>query len=647
MIAHLALIVALQSPLDNPVSYEGKAARLDAVLTELGKQAGVEIKVQGAPLRDYVYVNIRRRPLRSILDLVAEACQAEWRQEKDRIVLAAPWPSSNKAGSVQKWLDENQITKELSNSDLAGLAQQALDLMDSEDGQSKQSRTEALSNELPLRRAHLQLLHHLGAAEIDALGEGETRFHATVKASLFTLFSSPASKSLRSLASQSDQLRSELLKKGADLRMRSWSETIAPYLQADFASLEWLMSLHHDGERIESQLIGFDDADGSVKAATGLVINSDMDTNENKLQAITEAFQAPPYWSETFLPALSPELRSRLALMNEDEVVTDYINVPLRQLAEARGKDIIAIIPDLAFYPMMVKPFSLARTGTIGDLLHRAYAMNAWVREDETHLLLRPANLSTWRAARVLRNDAPGAIRDGLRRGSVSLDALAAVARASETNRDWQSSTFAISLAVRDTLTSSADREVLKAYDLLPAGVRKDAKDAPVKMVWRDLQRSQQQLLLNAALANSFRITQGGAAQMLKFRDGVPPDAPVLLDVKRRDHLYGRSRPSSRPVKLTLSQYAEAQARLEAGTKTYTSDFKEFCIAAEATVSWIIGLTPPDEIEVSTTVEGPNRDQEFHAFDKLPQSIQDEYHRLLKIHRDSIRGQGPSGQNSP
>lgn len=638
MIAHLALLAILQSPLDQPISYEGEPARPDVVMAEIGKQAGIEIKVQGAPLRDYVYVNLKKRPLRSTLELFANVCQATWKQEEDRIMFRATWPMQEDEAWIQDWLDKNPVQPE-SNLTLPELAQEALALQESAEGRAKADEIERFTRRMPLHQAHLKVVHDLGAEKIGELSLSETRFYSPEKAELFRPLPSESLPTLNHLTRECDSFRNELLKLGADQRMAAWNHSITPYLNTEFSNLTWLLTFNRDGDRIQSLLTAIEPSTNTVKVVNGFLILKQPEEHESKLVSLNQPLRTPPDWPET----ITPNLKTRFAHLEEDEVLTDYVDEPLRQLAELKQKDVIAIVPDLAFYSMLQKSSRTPRTNTLGDSLARAYAANEWMEESDDAILLRPDNLALWRQSRVPRAEVSRAMRDGMRRGSVGVDALAQVALASDSSYDWMISTSALSIVVRDIYTGNAKREMLKCFALFPATTRKDAQSGLVRLHWRDLSSEQRRLLLQAAFANQVGNTINATAQIYRFRNGIPDDAPVHVEVLRQQQLYGRSEPEMRPVKLTLSQLAEAQAWHEAGTKSRLSAFTEFVQAQEATLSITVIFDKPNDIELTTTIEGPNRDQEFHSFDKLPSETLEEYNRLLRIHRETVkrRGSGP------
>ncbi len=572
MLALLALTLAVPGPLDTPITYESDSTRLDSAMAAIGKQAGIEIKVQGAPERDYVYVNISNRPLGATLDLFAKVCDASWRVDAGQVIFSAPAAQvgehpdyAQRVSAIQRWLNENPVPAKLDESNVREFVEKILVL------ESRSPRTTEIQANLdqmrwglPAHRVHLKLLHTLGAEEIARTAPGERVLSMNEGRGRIRQLTPEVQKVFKSIANEYNDFADLLTSKGL-IQVIEQSETSSClrefvyarplrldqyFLQlrtSEFSASSSITLLgdgrHGSGHLGDTASIPFPKLEASEASRDLLATFSTMlvvPESWNDLRSVSQSREWPP------IP--SPTLLERILNLDRDEVLTDYADDVFRQLSESKNKDVIAIIPDSAY---MLVPSLMAQSGTLGEAVARIFSSQYSAEEVEGAFLMKSLSNRRVRQDRIPRPEAARLIREIHKTGRPSLDDLVDVAQASD------------SLSVENTLFI-ADRtfgfvrshrnqsNILRAFGLLPHHQQREAQESYVTLEYGKLTKAMRAeidaLLASNLLRAPLEASPGQPAAIGDIHDsanflapfGIPDQATLSFAVTREQlpHIF-------------------------------------------------------------------------------------------------------------
>ncbi len=504
MITFLALAVA-QNPLDQTVSIESGSVPLSSLARELGSQAGIEIVVRGAPEHDFVYVRVRDRSIRGTLDLLAWTCQATWRETGDSVVFSAPWPPDGRVEresrrrAVQKWLNENPIPEALTRES----ANKIIDGSILAGGRPSGSAVTQLSNSSPASRAQMRLIHEIGAEEIARIGIGESAYFTLGGGKLVKKLPKTAPRVFDDFVKEGLFYQTLLQSRGKHLEpngMESGS-SVHSHAITEFAELkDCLLEISNDYDQISSRITFFGGPQNQIEISHHRTITTyempESHAVEDDFAAMQEVLLPSEEWKmlmahrdSTPEKPLPEQVVARLVNLDKDEVLTDYVDEPLRQLSESRKRDLAAIIPDGAFGMMVFAAFGGQHSGSIGDFLRRAYYTGGEVREQDGAMIVRPANLDEIRQARMPRRLLAELIRDGRKQGKLDVERVADLAAATSSDPGLAFSIGFAQMCVDDDRVLSTNMDLLRFCGRMPGYARKRAVEGEAVLEWSSLDK--------------------------------------------------------------------------------------------------------------------------------------------------------------
>ncbi len=693
MLACFLAMAMVQSPLDAPITLDNQPSRMDVVLDEIGRQAGIRIKVTGAPLRDYVYVHLDKRSLRSTLDLIAEASKAAWREEGGEIILSAPWPPSDKESQelrrkmIQEWLDKNPVPPALTAATGKALIEEALRLNKGAGEGYNWQQINDLDRKAPLGRLQVRLLHAIGADEISEIELGDSRIYSLSGNPRIHALPASAKAMIADFMREAASYKDLVSARGAQAEVEDqgyYLGSLHTYFYADFSKVDsWFVRFQNQFGQISMSLIaGSSEQEGTVlngdiSITTMNGMSSEQPPQDDAFSKFTEGFPLPEDWTKLpdapnpaangGQPRISQAIRDRLISMDKDEILTDYADDPIRFLAKTRSIDAVAIIPDAAF--LIATMGRLGGAGSemsVGALLRSFYMFNGGeVIEGEKSLIFRPEDLVQSRKMRVPREATANMIHKAMPAGEADLDTCAELAAATE---DDMSLMFAVSIAglvLGEINLGMADPQMLRFYGNFPAGQRRNMKERPVTITYGSLNKAQRSIMEKMLYAGTSTLITKEALEVsnenfymdggmtmhpaVKYPEGIPNNAPITLRFTSKDMLYAQQGEGSYASPINLDQLAWSKAYAEKGGEDYMSYYKLFAFAPQKKFHVELAL---GELFFQKVLDfgGPKAKTKFVPFDQLPADTLKEFNELLQKKRDEVKDmdiQPPTRRNPP
>lgn len=652
-----------QSPLDQPISYESEPARLDVVMADIGKQAGIEIKVQGAPLRDYVYVNVNKRPLRSTLDLFAKICEAKWREDAGQIIFSAPWPSVTDGGygarleMIQAWMKANPVPPILDDAQSFEILTELKDLESRPHSNAIYFAERKAFGRLPSGRAIIRLIHAIGAEELAEAPTNENVIYGLSQKGRIKALPSEARAIFEDFKRESRNLKDVMEAKGLHEQGPMFNELSALKQHNPEDLTDFYVTLISDGWGIVCEMPSFNGSNHHVSFHVGRRIEdpNQINTPEEVPEPYKTPFQQPKSWSEfgltTDIPAwpspMHPAFLERMKHLDEDEVLTDYADDVCRQIADDQGKDVIAILYDGGFRTFL-SPSS--RNRSLSRTLHYFQRGSMQSFEQDGALLFGPRFLASVRNSRVPRAEAAKFFRKQLNGDEVEIEDIIELA---QTDGYGLETTLEIagmvtSLTAR-SLSGSANSKAIRFYANLPQETRNRAQNGGYRATFRELTANQKEgiesifysvfMRKETHVVNSFSIYGLHDKAAFVSPEGIPDQAQVEILVETQPTVfYFMNAPNNpfypveaNPPTLALN-HAQAIARGE-------NIAEKKCVAVANVGKLIIRVAPPGQpiFKGELKFSGVNRTTEFGTVKTLPDEFRKEYEAQLKAHLDRIK----------
>ena len=651
MLTAIALLLASIDPLNKPVSLEGEPALLGAVMSELGRQAGIEIKVQGAPERDYVYINVSQRPLRATLDALASACQASWREDAGRVIFSAPWPIQEdseyeaRVAAVQKWLDDNPVPPKLDDKAVREVMEELVRLEQIIDGNDpRRNRIDILKKSLPISRLSLQVLHAMGAKEIAATSNDQKSIYMAQENGHIRALPPQFPQMLDGFRKEAGSFVDSLSAKGflQTSEEGKLPTTVDVYQFAQFGRLNqaYLSIENRAGAlMVILNIVGDDQSAGQVREFTPIRLTPRVQSQDPLLDSFTTLFEPPESWK--FLRPLSkpgawplestPELRDRVLNLDADAVLTDYADDVFRQLAQSQAKDVVALIPDASF--LMLRSFA-SSPAALGRVIQQLYERRCIATEESGWLIFRPDEPANSRLDRFPRRESARLLRTLHATGRTPLDQLTAVALASEGYAiegclDLAARTF------KHPASYSNQTVILRAYGLLSPDQKRDAQASAASIKFGNLTPKLKEVIESMLYGGQLGVMLFGrsdqtpvvygvhnSAQFILPR-GVPDDAAVTFAVKSERALYGLdAEMKGQPVTTTLYALTNSLVAKERGSLRY--DLPElFAEEDQGTVELTVVLKDGTKFSGLTRFNGLSHLSRFRKLSEMPKDFRE------------------------
>ncbi len=664
MISSIALLALLQqNPLYKPVSFEGEPARLEAVMSELGKQAGVEIKVQGAPLRDYVYVSLNKRSLRSTLDLFAKVCEAEWREDGGRIIFSAPWPSVTDGGYaarlalIKAWLKENPVPPVLDEAKALEILRELKDI-------ESRPMTNALYfaqvralSKLPSGRALTRMLHAIGAEKLTEAPMHEAVIYGLSRNGRIRALPPEAKAIFEDFKREWREFKDVMDAKGLgeESPMHTQLSPLQRHNPEDLT--EFYVTLISDWGGITCEMPVFSSSDHNISMQISRRIDDpNQITSPNEVpEPFKQPFQQPKSWAEFGLtsdvpgwpPPMHPAFLERMKRLDEEEVLTDYADDVLRQIAETQAKDIVAILNDGGFTPFL-SPSS--RNRSLSRTLYAFYYTRLRSQEQEGVLLFSPQHLASVRNSRVPRAEAAKFFRKQLSGHEIEIEDIVDLARTEGYGFETtlQIAGMVTSLTA-SSFNSSANGKVIRFYAGLPQEIREKAERGGYRASFRELTAKQKEgiesiyysvfMRPETHVVNSFSVYGLYDKATFVSPEGIPDQTEVSIEVVNLPTVFGFMNAPGNPF-YVVEAYPHTLAQQHAAAISRGQSVEDQkCVAIANVGRLTIRVTVPGKptFKGDLKFSGINRMTEFGTINKLPEDFRKEYEARLKEHLAHIK----------
>lgn len=647
MLALALCLTAWQTPLDRAVTFEGEPARVEAILADLGQQAGIKIIVRGAPERDYAYVNIFSRSLRSSLDLMASACQSEWREDAGRIIFSAPWPvpdeidEAHRTAMVQKWLDANPVPPKLAEENVRDVMDELTQLEGiTEATDPRLKRIEILKKNLPIERMSLQVLHAMGAKEIAATTKNQISLYMTQSHGRIRAVPPSVAQTLVDFRSEATAFGESLSAKGFfnSAQERKHVTTVEEYQHAQFGGLDEIFVTIKNQAGVLFIVINMAGGSGAhIRKSIAISLTAGM-KEDSLLDSLTTPFAPPETW-KSLVPVSkpsewpiesTPELRDRVLNLDADEVLTDFADDVFRQLAQSEEKDVVAVVPDHAF--LWIRPFA-TNPAPIGKVIQQLYGSRCVAQEESDALIFSPDDLAQARQNRVPRKESARLLRTLFATGKTPLDQLTAVALASEgyaleNTLDLAARTF------KFPVSYSGQTETLRAYGLLSSDQKKQAAESGLAIKFASLTPRLRQVVESMLYGGQLgtmlfvrpdkQVVYGvhNSAQFV-MPLGVPDDAVVSFLVKNEPVLYGLNpEVMGRPTSTTLFALANSLVAKQKGTLNYELP-ELFAEVEQGKVELAVTLNDGTKFQTMCQFNGMSHLTQYKKLSEMPKDFRD------------------------
>ena len=675
-----AIALALQNPagLDTPVSIEFHNNSVPSIMAELEKQSGMKIHVQGAPLYDVVFAKIDKRPLRSTLDVLAKLCDAKWAVSQDQVYFSAPWPPSDQESqrsrveTIAKWLQDNPVPPSITKVVADKIIDESLEIQNSQLPNAYQKST-SLYQKTPMPRAHLRLLHGLGAKELASIEDGESRVYMFQGRGRIAQLPPSAPGIFEDLVSERE-FYSQLLKSrgvgSEEFEGGMWLPSIMNYSYIQEEST-WVLIVHNESYGLTSELRGFSGSGG--EDGRQMVTNDNMSIAQNftipeagtedSFAEFTQPYATPEEFKSLVtmktgaMPFLSEPLKARFLNMGQDEVLTDFVYDAFLKAGEAKKADVVALIPDAGFFATLM---TTQQSLNLGSILRYAMLGQGKAEMADGALMVRPLDVVNSRLSRIPRPQTSAYLRSVAANGEADLDSLADLAIACESDMALMMAASLASIIGEDNNSLGGDMNVIKLYGHLNPTQRKMAKTKGLTLSYSSLNAPQKRILekllfgRNAGISpkeveNDIETSTGGGWQLddmpqLKFPDGIPPQSSVTFRMENRNKLFGKMEMEGGyqyVSEANVDSLAWSQAYQEAGFDGFMGDMKGFTYADRTYLQVSIDFGPLGFFSQSLPIGGPKKDAKYLSLSELPKEFQEEYAKKLKEYTEQVKQMGP------
>jgi hypothetical protein len=624
------LAVAGQSPLDTPITFDGPASHLPAAMKAIGDQAEVEIMVQGAPERDYIYLHFTKRPLKAVLDGIARATESKWSQTgPNNFKIYAPWPpvaSSIVARTlkIQAWLDANPVSPALTRAQADKLVTDALDFSATarntgDDNQSKQSN--ALSDRTPNYRLIRRIAHHLGAQKLAAVKPGEIQEWRVEPRGKILGGGPKLDTLLQDRDNESGAYAEALARKGVSEQAWKPEYGHVPALYDYFdppaidGHLRILVDANEQGLSITASRVDDDGDYQPIPAYQFIPIATYLPDEPSVFAPYAVPFKTPESWTAMSMsaesrdrwlkagarPVIPEAARQQILGCAEDETLTAGSDLLFRALADASGHDVVAVVPDAFLLRLIYGVFTQPK---LSEVLARMYPQASCELADGI-LVVSPTGWMSPRDLRVSRHEAAAAFRELAEKGFVSLDVMANLAAAQDTEISLSSTEGYLTLLGFERVNPTVEFDLLKIYGLLSAAQRKAAASEAGAIVPVSGSSSLSAAVRDALYASNAQVRESAE----EWDDRISEDRPPTSQESDPNWVFAQGLPGGSHLKVRLIQTKKLYRSMKSnGGYTTPNMVSEFDMVMEEQVPLfadsVYAQVPVLEMQVSIIAPG-------------------------------------------
>ena len=638
-------------PLDAAITVNGQTGRADVLLTQIAQQAGVKIKVTGAPLRDYLYLRVTNRPLDSTLNLLAEASDATWEQKNGEIIFTAPWPSprseeKDQLLSLMKWFEGNPILPPLTDSEIQDIAVKLAG-----GDMERLAAGRAISAKLPLERLHRSLLHKLNVEGLMKLPLNETRtFAEQPKGSRVLSFPGGMSSMLREFSRDAAEFSRRMERIGVTKDSRSVPGELRDNLFDQPEKIFCYLTIRRTANQVFSELLLMDSETLKPVGEADETLNTFSTTSNPE-----PARQFPETWTpsadirtqeiydgdgtdfSTF-PKYSEATLDRIVANSPDDPLISPTAHLFDQVASSTQKDIAAIVSDGAASELwwFAKQPNMALTQ--GNALRRIYGDFKGVVVKPDVLIFRPGNLADDRIPRIPREGFAKSIALGRSADSTSIETLVPLLNQCESvsQADYAVATFAAAFGKHMEFFGGGD--ALWFWSRLPRDKRLRLESERQAISYGELDPVQKGIVL-AWISGSAEFHSSTANTTIPGSLAVPGEIPTstMIFLTPSNSSGFRYQADGAASEMTLRQVAQAIQLKRAGKDdpTLPDDARLAYIPAKS-----ITIRADFTQGISSVVYGKigetRADQAYYPLDDLPEKTVEAINAEIELMKEEL-----------
>lgn len=489
------LLAPPASGLDTPITLEVPNAPLTTVAKQLEQLSEVKINVRGAPERDWIYLKVKDRPLRQVLDSLAKLTDSTWKQSDGEIYLQAAWPAvdvqiAKRQQAVQTWMDQNPVPPALNTEGVKSLIREAIAVNENK-LPTRDKEIRRLSALTPLNRAVRRIIEAIGAEELGTIPLNESRTYTVDRRSRTHQLPASTGQYVKDALQERTLLRREMELQNLNFENAQAQENYLFPLYLYFFDVEidkyWCVTVTNAQDMLDVQIRFFGGENLHEQMATGIPISplqNDPPPGDDGFNKLEDVFPIPPEWKA----ACEREgMRAALVDRNRD-ALTDFVHVAFDKAAKSLGTDVAAIINDGSF---LWGSLQKDKVYSLGSVLRAAMMAPATISTADGMTLIRPLRLEKSRQSRIDRASLAQYLEDFARKGDEDVDMAAALAVANPEAWAYMHADAMIGMSTDRGEDRFYDPELLRVYGGLPEGQRQQSKNGGVTVAYRNLNADQ------------------------------------------------------------------------------------------------------------------------------------------------------------
>lgn len=616
----LALVFTQTSGLETPISVTMPQASMGEVAKRLESFSGVHIEIEGGPEKDWIYLKVKDRPLREVLDALAELCDADWKGNGQKVKFKGVWETaaqleSQRASMISDWLDRRAIPPAVTSSRAKEIINSVL--ASSQNGlPTKQKELNELFQATPLPRAIYRLLRHIGPQELSRIPEGEEKSFALFQRGRCEKLDASTESIFADIAKESDVFQGELLKAGLtyeNVAARGMMPASFFFYFSDLGVEFWVLKIGNLGDELNVQLQGFSGKNESMRMVTSITVGSlaiDDSVENDGLEVLKDQFHLPQDW----IADLEPGRLSNQIIAQGVDVPTMHLSSAYEMAGQLLDMDVAAIVPDGGFISASQ---SSQKTSTLGQVIKRSMQGNAALNVSNGVAIMRPRNLRVSRRSRIERQAFREFVLELSRLGRANLEMAADLAVAIPDDLGLEQANWMAMFAAGGRPVFQAEPALLRIYGGLSKTQRTHARETGLYLPYSKLspgQKSALNHLVNSVSsgiatpvqelplrANTYSSGEAATETQLTVPHFIPAETPILVRVGAEKAYFAMNSrlPGAPPIEVTPRSYGHAKALGLPGL----GDVDRFCSATVSSLQVAINLgsvgyfsrsSPPD-----------------------------------------------------
>jgi hypothetical protein len=653
------LLVQQAQGLDTLVTLEVTNAPVPAVVKQLEAIGGVKIHVQGAPERDWVYVNFNERPLRQVLDSLAGLCDAKWSMSGDEVVFQAPWPGPDARVAVRermidKWLADRPDEGPLTMARAREQINRALELT-SDSLPNRQAERMKLHEASPISRAIIRLIRGIGARELSTIEPGEERTYCTERRGRARVLPASMDKIFGDMRRDRAVFKNQMVAQGLTFEnmQAQGSVPLTFYFYFDDLPDEkfWSLKVRNSETQLMVELQMFGGEYVILQMSSALYVDplhDDAPVEKDGFSQLKDAYKLPEEWRE----AVTPDGMRRDLQDPKIDALTGHMHDAFRKAGETLGTDVAAIISDGAFLWASLPP---DKVQGLGEVLRAGMMGPSHLEVKNGVALMRPDNLIDWRLRRIPRSALATYLREYDRKGRADLDMIADLAVAVPNDRAyWHAMAF---LGMTGTQEDAFYREpdLLRLYGGLSNSNRQRAKQDGMWTTYEGLSGLQQASLDRVLNSPSMGLDPGKGVPdvftttyfnntlpsdlRLNLPPLLPPTTPILIRLGAVPSLFGNNTQNK-----DIGVFSTTAGSL-AYAKAYMPDaygsVDQFTQANLTYLQVAVDFSPLGRFARASSPSGePGKDAKWVTMKEMPAEFQEEFQRLYQGHLEQKKRNG-------